>query len=342
WGSDCHLGYTFGKPVVTKLANGTWVVLVTSGYNNVNSPAIAGDGQGYLYVLNALTGQIIYKLGTGVGSSSTPSGLAGIAAWVDNPTTNNTTQRVYGTDLLGNIWRFDVNDSINPSGREATLVATAKDSSGTAQPITTKPLLASYNSSPYVIVATGKYLGNSDLSTSQTQSLYMFLDNLGTTAYADLRASLRQNSITNSGTGAGTTRTISCSGNCTSSSGWFLDWPDTRERVSTDMQLQLGILLVGSNVPKNDACLTGGYSYLNYFDFANGLALPSSTGGVIGQYMAASLVVGLNVVRLPNGNTVAIGTTSKGDKVSTTLPTSTSTGTGAPIGTRVSWREIQQ
>ena len=54
-GADCHIGYTYGKPVITKLADGTWVVLVTSGYNNVNAPSVAGDGQGYLYVLDAFT-----------------------------------------------------------------------------------------------------------------------------------------------------------------------------------------------------------------------------------------------------------------------------------------------
>ena len=41
--ADCHLGYTFGKPLITKLADGTWVVMVTSGYNNVNGAA--GDGK---------------------------------------------------------------------------------------------------------------------------------------------------------------------------------------------------------------------------------------------------------------------------------------------------------
>jgi type IV pilus assembly protein PilY1 len=30
-----NLGYTYGNPVITKIANGDWVVLVTSGYNNV-------------------------------------------------------------------------------------------------------------------------------------------------------------------------------------------------------------------------------------------------------------------------------------------------------------------
>ena len=73
-GADCHLGYTYGRPVVSKLADGTWVVMVTSGYNNINATAKAGDGEGYLYVLNAATGRIIYKISTGAGSPSTPSG----------------------------------------------------------------------------------------------------------------------------------------------------------------------------------------------------------------------------------------------------------------------------
>ena len=34
----------------------TWVVIVPSGYNNVNASPTAGDGIGYLYVLNAATG----------------------------------------------------------------------------------------------------------------------------------------------------------------------------------------------------------------------------------------------------------------------------------------------
>ena len=36
---------SFGNPVITKLADGTWVVLVTSGYNNVNTPATAATAR---------------------------------------------------------------------------------------------------------------------------------------------------------------------------------------------------------------------------------------------------------------------------------------------------------
>ena len=61
--ADCNLGLSFGKPVITKLA-GTWVVMFTSGYNNLNGASNGGDGGGFLYVLNAVTGAIIYKIPT--------------------------------------------------------------------------------------------------------------------------------------------------------------------------------------------------------------------------------------------------------------------------------------
>ena len=44
--TDANLGYSFGNPVITKLKDGTWVVLLSSGYNNA-------DGLGRLYVVNA-------------------------------------------------------------------------------------------------------------------------------------------------------------------------------------------------------------------------------------------------------------------------------------------------
>ena len=75
--SDTDMGYSFGDPLITKRgSDGRWVVMVTSGMNNV-SP---GTGQGYLFVLDALTGAILQKISaqdgsTLWGSTSTPSGL---------------------------------------------------------------------------------------------------------------------------------------------------------------------------------------------------------------------------------------------------------------------------
>ncbi len=338
WGADCHLGYTFGNPVISKLADGTWVVFVTSGYNNVSSPAASGDGTGYLYVLNAATGRIIYKLSTGAGSSTTPSGLNRITNWVDNTTVDNTTLRVYGVDLLGNIWRFDVNDAIDPAGREATLLATAKAPDGTAQPITTRPELAEVSNAPFVFVASGRLVGSTDIPNVQVQSIYGIKDPLTATAYSNLRTSLKQMTMTVVGSGASATRTIDCNAQCTSTDGWYVDLPDTGERVNVDMKLQLGTLVVASNVPQNTACTIGGYSWINYLNYATGTAVASSPGLIVSQRLSSSLAVGLNIVRLPSGKTVVISTTSDAKQTTIAAPFDTP----SPTGKRVSWREMAQ
>jgi type IV pilus assembly protein PilY1 len=49
------LGYSYGNPVITKLKDGTWVVIVTSGYNNI-SP---GDGGGHLFIIRASDGTLL-------------------------------------------------------------------------------------------------------------------------------------------------------------------------------------------------------------------------------------------------------------------------------------------
>lgn len=336
--ADCNLGYSYGNPVIAKLSSGKWVVFVTSGYNNVSGAT--GDGQGFLYVLDAMTGRILKKIGTGVGDATTPSGLGKISAWVDSGLTDNTAQRVYGVDLLGNVWRFDVN-SATPA---VQLLAVAKDGSGTPQSITTKPELAyvGYPPEPHVYVATGRYLGASDISFTQTQSLYAIRDPLSwgsatTPVHANLRTSLGKINIANTTVNGEIQRTGTCNvaGGCPQDDGWFADFPDTGERVNVDIKLQLGTLTVLSNVPQNTACNIGGYSYINFFDYASGLPI-TGDGGYLGSKLADSLAVGLNILRLPDGKTVAISTTSDSSQRTSDVPVASP----SINGRRVSWREI--
>src|SRR5262249_55620382 len=106
--SDKNMGYSFGNPVITKLASdGTWVVLVTSGYNNV-SP---GDGHGYLYVIDVIKGTILQKIDTGVGSGTDPSGLGKITPWIENLLNDNTTAYVYGGGFEGKNWKLHMTHS---------------------------------------------------------------------------------------------------------------------------------------------------------------------------------------------------------------------------------------
>lgn len=343
WFADCHIGYTFNNPIISKLRDGRWVVFVTSGYNNVNSPSISGDGVGYLYVLEATTGKILYKISTGVGSATTPSGLNKINAWVENPIRNNQTERVYGVDLLGNVWRFDVNDILAPAGIEATKLATLVDSANVAQSITTRPELAEVAGQPYVYVGTGRYLGTTDNSNTQTQSIWALRDPLTATPLTSLRTTLKQMTITNVGSGTTAFRTTACTAQCGSAAGWFADFPDTGERVNIDVKLQLGTLVVATNVPQNNACNIGGYSWLNYFNNATGNAVSNSPDAAVGRRLVGtdgteSLAVGINIVRLPGGKVVVIATTSAAQQLTVSAPFDVP----PPTGKRISWREIIQ
>jgi len=332
--SDCDIGYSFGNPVISKLATGQWVVFVTSGYNNV-SP---GSGGGFLYVLDAMTGQKLYKIPTGVGTTTTPSGLSKIRNWVGtNATQNNTTERVYGVDILGNVWRFDVNDNFGTAGREATLLATLKDAGGNPQPITTRPELAETGSppAPYVYVATGRYLASTDVSDTQVQSLYAIRDPLDpTTSYANPRTTFRQVTMTASGTD----RYAECvepTGQCASTDGWYTDWPVTGERVNVDMKLQLGAVVVASNVPANTACEPGGSSYINAFNYSTGLSAAGASKPV-GKLFSSALAVGISIIRLPDGKVVVIGMDASG----TPQVAGVELEAGQPQGQRITWREI--
>jgi Tfp pilus tip-associated adhesin PilY1 len=334
--SDCNLGYTFGRPIISKLTSGKWVVMFTSGYNNVNSAA--GDGGGYLYVLDAFTGDIMHKIPTSVGDATTPSGLGQINNFVDNASVNNTTLRVYGADMLGNVWRFDVNDNQPPTGLEASLIGTAKDPSAgkNPQPITARPELAEINGKPMVFVATGRLLGTTDVSDKQVQSIYGIVDPLaGNPAFADLRGALRPLEIATTGT----VRTVACkpgsTAECGSTNGWVVDLPEGGERVNVNMELVLGTLVVGSNVPNDDACTAGGHGWINFLNFSTGLAVAGTTS--VSTFIDGGLIVGVKTIELDGKFESEV---SKSNTEIT--PVEPPVPPAIPRGNRISWREIAQ
>jgi len=336
---DCDLGYSYGNPIITKKKDGTWTVMVTSGYNNV-SP---GDGQGYLYVLNAKTGVIINKIGTGHGSTGSPSGLAKINAWVDDPMTDNTTLRVYGGDLTGYLWRFDVNGDITTAGVAAQALATFKGGGASPQPITTKPELGDVNGHPVVYVGTGRYLGTTDLADTSPQSFYAIKDPLDTTNYGNVRtnaAMVKQTltTTTNAVTGAqirtGSNNAVDFATNI----GWYIDLPDSGERVNTDPTLGLGTLVFTTNVPNSNACTVGGYSWIYFLDYRSGTPVATSGDGTVAEKLGNSLATRPILVRLPNNTVEALTRLSEGRTVKTDVPI----GGGGVSLKRINWREISE
>lgn len=344
---DNDLGLTYGNPIITKRKDGTWVAVFTSGYNNI-SP---GSGVGYLYVVNANTGVVLEKISTGAGSTTTPSGLAKINAWV-NATTDNTAERYYGGDLEGNVWRFDIDNVVAPAGKEAFQLATVGQINGAGtQSITTKPELTevTYGSTDYAVVnvGTGRYLGINDLSDTSQQSVYSFKDDLTATGLGQLRATgllVKQTLTTFTGSSGESLRKSSTNPvDWSTKAGWYVDLSPNNEspgeRVNVDMQMQLGLLTVAGNVPNANACNLGGYAWLYYFDYKTGQYVKTASDNMVGRRLTNNaLVAGLKTIKLTTGKTLTIITDTGGGISGSDDPTSS--GGGAAGGKRVSWREL--
>lgn len=341
--SDTDIGYSYGNPVITKRnTDGKWVVAFASGYNNI----VPGTGQGFLFVLDAITGAILTKTNTGSGTTTTPSGLAKISAYIDNAT-NNRSRFIYGGDLNGDLWRFDLGASGSSGSPTVSRIATLKDAGGVAQPITTRPalgdVLGNTNSliasgTPVVYVATGRYLGASDLSNTQVQSVYALKDDLTTTTNLG-SPRIRVDMIAQTVSQVDAT-TRSASGGATinwlSNEGWYADFTlSAGERVNIDPQIVVGALTVATNVPETSACTVGGYSWLYNFDY--------NTGTAVATKAANALIVGIVIVRITTtdatGKTVikykAIITDATGNKRTVDVPANIN------LETRpISWREL--
>lgn len=354
-GEDCNIGLSFGNPIIVKRpSDGRWVVLLTSGYNNV-SP---GDGKGYLYVVDVQTGLILQRLTTGVGCDGVsttapcvagtvdPSGLNRINAWVNTASENNTALTVYGGDLKGNLWRFQLESTGSVAANSVTRLTTLVDASSVAQPITTRPELTLVGVNRIVYVSTGKLLGATDKTDTQRQTIYAIrdpMDSVTSPIHAAIRGVTEFKEQTLSLIG-GSTVTRTATNNSVDlniDKGWFVDLPDgggsnPSERVTVDPVLQLGTLIIGSNVPSNDTCVAGGFGWVNFLDARTGSFIVGSTDNMASTKISASLIVGINVVQLPGGNIKTIVTTADNQQLTQNTPVAPS----STQGRRVSWREL--
>jgi type IV pilus assembly protein PilY1 len=372
---DADVGYSLGNPLITKLNDGTpndgigtWTVMFSSGYNNV-SP---GNGRGYLYVLDALTGAVIrkieavHKTGT-VGDTTTPSNMGRISAWVDSPDLDNTAKYVYAGDLLGNVWRFDPNAAQSTADYTVAnpkRLAILKDSSNVVQPITTRPELGTIGATGRIIMfGTGKYLESSDVSSTQQQTIYGIADRYDEINGGDgLKDGVIPNvrdpdytvaqtmsmSRTLTGNAVDFTSAVDFSGALSpGKTNWLVDLPESRERVNVDPQLVSGTLLVASNIPSDSSCAAGGTSYINFMDYLTGGYVGSSTSpsptstNTASSARLGAIIVGFVVLKLSSGKAVNVTLADS--------PTPQNVG-GATFGndgqdglysnTRTGWREL--
>ena len=107
------------------------------------------------------------------------NGMNQIIAYDQNH--NNIPDFIYSTDLYGNVFRINTYDSdgkkAEPKDWVLTHIHTTVDPDGNVQSITTAPQLAKDSRGyPMVIVASGRYLGKSDLYTTDLQSIWAISD----------------------------------------------------------------------------------------------------------------------------------------------------------------------
>jgi type IV pilus assembly protein PilY1 len=336
-----NMGYSFGKPIIAKTKAKGWVVLVTSGYNNgTNTGESGGDGLGHLYVINPKTGDLIKDIPT-TGCDSTPTanpcGLAQISGYVANGDVDNTVEYVYGGDLKGNVWRFAFTET-TANKWAVQKFATLKDSDGNTQPVTTAPELTLLSiggtDARMVFVGTGKYLGDTDGSDTQTHTMYGLRDSL--VALSDpLRTDLVQQTMTTTGS----TRTVSNNSvDYSTKKGWYIDFDldPSGERVNTDPALALGALIFTTNIPSSEICVPGGSSWQYFINVKTGGLVENATVSwsaiSLGDVLASRPVL----IQLPSGKVVSLIRTSEAQTLKQDVPVATPPTTGK----RISWREL--
>jgi len=305
--NDADLGYTFSRPAVVKMHDGSWAAVFGNGYNGT------GTGHAVLFVVNLSTGALLAKIDTGVGSAATPNGLATPAA-VDVDS-DNIIDYVYAGDLLGNMWKFDVRGATAGSwsvayssgGKPAPLFTATDAASPTPhpQPITERPSVGygPGGSGLIVLFGTGKFIEASDRTVDTTpanqrpQTFYGIFD-ANTGAVSDIvsgRGSLQAQTITSEQSTTKSVldkngnkvdevlnvRTTSANKvNPLTQKGWYIDLVSPNgyegERQVSDPVLRSSKIIFATTIPMSDPCAYGGRSWLMTMDSLTGAAFQYS------------------------------------------------------------------
>ncbi len=228
----------------------------------------------------------------------------------------------YGGDLLGNLWRFDLDAA---SGTDATLVAVLKGPTGATQPVTAAPELAFHRRQARRLHGTGRLLDITDFGASAVQTFYAIAD--GATL-ANARSSLiprTYNRATDTVSGAVV--------DWTTSRGWYLDLA-AGEQANTHPAVAYGSVAFNTNVTGATDCSASSYFYL--LDFTTGLK-SDSADQVSSTLSTKANVSGVNAVLTSDGKVRGLMQTTDGEPVERTMAK-------RPVITpsKNSWREMRQ
>ncbi|HUN92296.1 MAG TPA: PilC/PilY family type IV pilus protein [Burkholderiaceae bacterium] len=342
--TDTRLGYTFGQALVAKTKKYGWVVMVPSGYNNA-------DGHAYLFFLNPKTGKLLEVVeamnpttGAAVGSATNPAGFAQIESYTAD-FTDGTIDAVYGGDLFGEMWRFDVTPA-SAAYSSPVLLAKATDASSNAQPITTMPLIevAPGSSKRYVLFGTGRELASSDLTNTQINTIYSIWD--GTSAYDGfLTASTLPTGasypVTRTQLAKNTSTTVGVGANTAYPMGWYIDLgasgSGTAEQVDVNPTANNGIAAFAINLPSGSVCTPGGTGRVDAFNVATGYTALLASDGVTPLATLSSSALIQQVMFVNSGSKIELFVGGS-DGTVVQAPGNYGSVTGA---TKLNWSEVK-
>lgn len=259
-----QLGNVLGKPVIVKLGNNDWRVLIGNGMNS-------SDGTAKLLMFDVFTGDVTV-VGT---NNSTDNGLSGVIPWDSNG--DGFTDLAYAGDRLGNLWRFTNLDG-TPS---AAKLFEARGPDNNVQPITAAPMVGIHlkTKQRWVFFGTGQYLNTDDINDDSVQSWYGLIDN---GSAIGSRSALVERAITDEGEVNGfPARVIESpsAGDMTGKRGWYIDLVSPEngeegERMITQNQYRYGALIGTTRIPDgSDPCNPTGRGFVMAIDPFTGARL---------------------------------------------------------------------
>lgn len=235
--NEGDLGDSFSRPVIAKLNDGDWYVVIGNGYNSVNGEAV-------LYLVNLDTYDVT-KIFTGLGTPDDPNGLSSPSLLDTNR--DGIADYAYAGDIDGNLWKFDLTGSSNwkVAYNGSPLHPTAGN-----QAIVQAPQIALHPQKGYMLYfATGRLLTAADLSDTSVQSLYGIWDSGDTPPSAVDQKLLEQTwdgpkTYTYDAKGNAATQTIAIynpdadNPDWKTQHGWKVDFPSGGYRVLQPVQVR--------------------------------------------------------------------------------------------------------